>query len=220
MSARPVVLLCLLLLLSLAGCAGYRGGWESLAYLGDTPPDTTGLAELPEFRRPPLEVPGLELAVTIDNQLRTYDTHVYLFVLPLYVNPREVYRNNQAPGRTRVYITVTPRSPGFVFRPEQAVLGFAGKRFAGSAGFEFGQWDAQGNPVTQGGRWEHEGRRSGFVLGEVGRRYLLSIDFVTPVPSPQWRDITVDLSQALSAPNHPPLPLIRFVPLRWKQGYT
>ncbi|MOA70392.1 hypothetical protein D3C78_1992390 [compost metagenome] len=57
-------------------------------------------------------------------------------------------------------------------------------------------------------------------MGEVGRRYLLSIDFVTPVPSPQWRDITVDLSQALSAPNHPPLPLIRFVPLRWKQGYT
>lgn len=220
MSPRSAMSLCLLLLLSLAGCAGYRGGWESLAYLGDTPPDTTGLAELPEFRRPPLEVPGLELAVTIDNQLRTYDSHVYLFVLPLYFSPREVYRNNQVPGRTRVHIAVTPRAPGFVFRPELAVLGFAGKRFAGSAGFEFAQRDTQGTPLAQDGRWEHRSRPSGFVLGEVGRRYLLSIDFATPVPSPQWRDITVDLSQALSAPNQPPLPLIRFIPLRWKQGYT
>lgn len=220
MGARPALSLCLLLLLGLVGCAGFRGGWESFAYLGDTPPDTRGLAELPEFRRPPLEVPGLELAVTIDNQLRTYDTHLYLFVLPLYVSPREVYRNNRTPGRTRVYITVTPRVPGFVFRPEQAVLGFAGQRFTGSAGFEFGQWDSQGNPVARGGRWEHRSRQSGLVLGEVGRRYLLSIDFDTPVPSPELRDITVDLSQALSAPGQPRLPLIRFVPLRWKQGYT
>lgn len=220
MRTRPAVSLCLLLLLGLAGCAGFRGGWESFAYLGDTPPDTRGLAELPEFSRPPLVASGLELAVTLDNSLRTYDTHLYLFVLPLYFSPRPVYFDNRTPGRTRVYITVTPRVPGFVFRPQQAVLGFANRRFTGSAGFEFAQWDAQGKAATQAGRWEHQPRQEGFVLGEVGRRYLLSIDFATPVPSPELHDITVDLSQALSAPDQPPLPPIRFVPLRWKQGYT
>lgn len=203
-----------------ASCAGYRGGWESVAYLGDTQPpvlaDSTARAPNP----PELSVPGLNLQVTIDNQLRTNDTQVYFFALPLSVDPRNVYPKNVQPGRTRVFVTATPQVQGFVFRPADATLQVADKRYSGAAGFEFGLWDDKWNRVERGGRWEHRPIVSEYVLSEVGRRYYLSIDFMTPVPSPKTPDIVLDLSQALRSTTESPPPLIRFAPVRWKEGYT
>jgi hypothetical protein len=203
--------------LALAGCAGYRGGWESVPYVGDTPAD---LAEPGERRRPELQFPGLRLQVSIDNQLRTYDNQVYLFVLPLGIDPRNVYAKNHVPGRTRVFVSVTASETGFVFRPTRAVLTVAGKSFSGVEGFEFAMWNAQGERVERGGTWEHRGVGAELALTDVFRRYLLSIDFATPVPSPELPDIAVDLSQALGSPPQPALPVIRFAPARWKEGYT
>ena len=150
-------------------------------------------------------------AVQIDNRLRTYDTQVYLFVLPLSVDPREVYTQNHQPGKTRVFVSVTPEASGFVFEPTKATLTIGAQRFTGAEGFEFGKWD---------GKWEHRPVGAQFALHEPGRRYLLSIDFVAPAPSPESRDIVLDLSQALRSQAHPPLPPIRFAPVRWKEGYT
>jgi hypothetical protein len=213
---------CLLLVCFLASCAGYRGGWESVAYIGDTPPAALSEAALQDNVRnlPDLSVSGLKLRVTIDNQLRTYDTQVYLFAVPASIDPRHAYPKNHVPGMTRVYVDVTPQVPGFVFRPSAATLRVAGKQFAGAAGFEFGMWDDKWNRVAQGGRWEHRPIASDLVLSEVGRRYLLSIDFATPVPSPESRDIVLDLSHALASAAAPALPPIRFAPVRWKEGYT
>jgi hypothetical protein len=172
-------------------------------------------------RNPPeLSVPGLKLHVAIDNQLRTHDTQVYLFILPLSVDPRNVYTKNVEPGKTRVFVTVTPLTPGFVFRPTAAVLQVADKRVSGAAGYEFGMWDVEWKRVDRGGKWEHRPLASEYVLSEVGRRYYLSVDFATPVPSPESRAIALDLSQALKSSNVPALPLIRFAPVRWKEGYT
>ena len=56
-----------------------------------------------------------------------------------------------------------------------------------------------------------------------GIHYLLSLDFDVPVPWPQSDDIALDLSAALKDMGNagsPPLPLIRFAPVRWKEGYT
>jgi hypothetical protein len=158
--------------------------------------------------------------VTIDNQLRTYDTQVYLFVLPLSVDPRDVYPKNHEPGKTRVFVNVVPRVPGFVFRPSAAVLQVADKRFNGAAGLEFGMWDEKWNRVERGGKWEHRPILADFLLSEVGRQYLLSIDFATPVPSPESRDIILDLSHSLTSATEAPLPPIRFAPIRWKERYT
>ncbi len=206
----------------LAGCAGYRGGWQSVAYLGETPP--AGLeAEASSgnlHRLPAMRHAGLELNVRINNELRTYDTQVYFFVLPLSVDPRDVYTKNHEPGKTRVYVTVTPRTPGYVFRPGAASLRFANQQFAGAQGFEFGMWDEKWNRLDKGGKWEHRPVGAEFALAEIGRKYYLSIDFPTPVPTPQSRDIMLDLSKALSAPAESPLPPIRFTPVRWKDGYT
>lgn len=218
--ARRALLLVAVFLAT--SCAGYRGGWESVAYLGNTPPavkaDSMSSESLPD--PPELNIPGLKLRVTIDNRLRTYDTQVYFFALPLSVDPRNVYSKNVETGKTRVFVTVTPLVPGFVFYPTFAVLHVADKHFIGAAGFEFGQWNDQWKRVERDGRWEHRPIERGYALSEVGRRYYLSIDFVTPVPSPETPDIVLDLSQALKSPTEPPLPLIRFAPVRWKEGYT
>jgi len=205
-----------------AGCAGYRGGWESVAYIG-TPPNASSLDSMSRVvpRQPPeLRVPGLALRVAINNQLRTYDTKVYLFILPLSYDPRRVYANDPAPGRTRVFVTVTPATTGFVFRPSAAVLQVAGQRLAGAAGFEFGQWDDAWRRAGSGARWGYRPIVSEDSLLDVGRRYYLSIDFEVPVPSPRSPDIVLDLSGALRSASEPPVPLIRFLPGRWRAGYT
>ena len=179
----------LALVLLVAGCAGYRGGWESVAYLGEAPPQ------------------GLE----DPNADRTYDTQVYLFVLPLGVDPRNVYPQDYEPGKTRVHVNVVPQAGDFVFTPSHAVLKIGTKEYAGAAGYDFGK---------EGGKWEHRPVGTEMRLTEVGRQYLLSIDFPTPVPSPESRDIVLDLSRALRSPTQPPLPTIKFAPARWKEGYT
>lgn len=218
--ARLCWSLCLALLL--CACAGYRGGWESVAYIGQPPPAPAANAEAEPSpgKRPALSSPGLALEISIDNQLRTYDTQVYLFVLPLSIDPRRVYPKNNVPGTTRVHVTVTPSEPGFVFQPALAVLKVGEQHFAGSAGFEFGMWNREGARVREGGSWDHRAVGPHFPLSEPGRKYLLSIDFPTPVPSPESPDISLDLSRALASSRHPPVPLIRFMPMRWKQGYT
>ena len=202
------------------GCAGFRGGWESVAYLGESPPAADAPAEGRARTPPELDVPGLKLRVTIDNELRTYDTQVYLFALPLSIDPRDVHVKNVESGKTRVFVTATPEAPGFVFRPAAAVLQVGAERFRGAAGFEFDRWDEAWNRVEEGGRWDHRPVDGAFTLSEAGRRYYLSIDFATPLPSPESPDIAVDLSQARRSAMWPPLPLIRFAPVRWKEGYT
>jgi hypothetical protein len=57
-------------------------------------------------------------------------------------------------------------------------------------------------------------------LHAVQEQYLLSIDFDAPSPGPEVPDIAIDLSRALRAPGLAEVPLIRFVPVRWKEGYT
>jgi hypothetical protein len=215
---RPLPVLCALLL---AACAGYRGGWESVPYVGETPP------ALPEARTPfearqrsELRLPGLTLAVGINNQTRTYDTQVYLFALPLSIDPRTVQTQPVEAGKTRVSLRVAGTEGDFVFRPQQARLTVAGQTVTGSVGFEFGQWDAAGNRVGSGGRWAHRPVGEALALSDGARSHLLSIDFPLPTPSPQDAGIVLDLSQALQAPGRPAIPPIRFQPARWKEGYT
>lgn len=204
-----------------ASCAGYRGGWVSVAYLGDTPPSVlaNSRGSIKGDNPPELSLPGLTLHVTINNQLCTYDTVVYFFALPVSVDLSNVHSRIIEPGKTRVYVTATPLVPGFVFRQAAAVLQVAEKRFTGAAGFEFGMWDDAWKRVERGGKYEHRPIASEYILSEVGRTYLLSIDFLTPVPSPESPDIVLDLSQALRSTTQSPLPLIRFAPARWNESY-
>jgi hypothetical protein len=210
--------------LSVTGCAGFRGGWESVPYVGDPPsPESLAASQpVPRAGRRELNLPGVKLLVGIDNQLRTYDTQIILG-LPLSIDPRNVYPKNHKPGRTRVFVTTVPETGGFVFRPSLALLVIDGKQYEAVRGFRFGEWDAQGRLSDNGGNWEHRDVGAELALTKPGARYLLSLEFDVPVPSPESRGILLDLSNALRDVKNfgdSPLPPIRFAPVRWKEGYT
>lgn len=83
-------------------------------------------------------------------------------------------------------------------------------------------WD-KGQLVESGGRWEHRDVGAEFALTTSGTRYLLSLEFDVPVPSPESHGVMLDLSSALRDVQNfrdSPLPPIRFAPVRWSEGYT
>ncbi|PTR16027.1 hypothetical protein C8R31_10241 [Nitrosospira sp. Nsp2] len=214
--------LCIILPLCVivTGCAGFRGGWESAAYFDGTAPVAPQRQRSTEG--PELNLPGLNLHVGIDNRLQTYDTQIF-FGLPLSVDPRNLYPKNYRPGKTRVFVDVTPRTGGFVFRPLLASLVIGSTHYPAVRGFEFGMWDAEGQQTNTGGVWDHRDVGGGVSLTEPHKRYRLSLEFDIPVPSPKSPDILLDLSRALQdlgSVGDPPLPLIRFAPVKWEEGYT
>jgi len=210
-----------LLAVVLCGCAGYRGGWESVPYVGEAPPTlSTSRTPYEAERRGEISLPGMTLGVSINNQLRTYDTEFYFFLLPLSIDPRDVQTRPVEAGRTRITLRISDMTSELVFRPRRARLTVGTQVVEGIDGLQFAMWDAHGQEVTSGGRWEHRTTGEEVVLSLRGKAYLLSIDFPMPVPSPESRDISLDLSDALTSPQLPSVPVIRFVPVRWKEGYT
>jgi hypothetical protein len=216
---RAIAIWLSLLACTLTGCAGFRGGWESVAYIGDAPPSPIepATSAYERSQRPPLSLPGMSLQVSIDNRVRDYDTQVWFFAVPVKVDPRNVQTSVAAPGKTRVRLAITPTQPGLVFSPRQAVLTFGGRQYQAVAGYEFGQFAVDPSRPAQ---WEYREVPTDMPLHAVQEQYLLSIDFGAPSPSPEAADITIDLSRALRAPGLAEVPLIRFVPVRWKEGYT
>lgn len=204
---------------TLTGCAGFRGGWESVAYIGDAPPapPEPSASAYERNQRPPLSLPGMSLRVSIDNRVRDYDTQVWFFAVPVKVDPRTIQTDVAKPGKTRVRLAVTPTQAGWVFNPQQAVLTFGGLQYRAVAGYEFGQFAVDPSRPEQ---WGYRPIPADMTLHADQGQYLLSIDFDVPSPSPDRPDITIDLSRALRAPGLTEVPLIRFVPVRWKEGYT
>lgn len=210
-SSAAIRWIALLACLLATGCAGYRGGWESFPYVGEAPPAP------PEYRtsfearqRSEVVLPGLRLGVRIHNWVQTYDSG----------SPdRTIVQAATEPGKTRVSLRVAAHDGDFVFRPRLATLAVGGTRVAGTAGFEFALGDAAGKPVRSGGAWGLRPTADEYALVERGRVYELSIDFPMPAPSPESRDVVLDLSKALEAKGKPALPPIRFLPVRWKEGY-
>jgi hypothetical protein len=161
---------------------------------------------------PTFEVPGARLSVSLDNTLRTNDMHLYLFVLPLYWNPRDVFSHAQDPFRTRVFVRVTPLTAGWVFRPTQALLQAGGRSVAAT--------DAATSERTDG-TWARRSVRDSLALDEVGRTYDLNLHFAMPAVSPRDSSLALDLADALVPPvTFPRLPRIRFRGVRWREGYS
>ncbi|MBP6901949.1 MAG: hypothetical protein KBC73_17770 [Burkholderiaceae bacterium] len=204
----------------LAACAGYRGGWESVAYVGGAP--STAIVErrpLPAGPRPDLGLPGLRLAVDLNNRLQDHDTQFMLVAVPVKLDFIDRQRPPADPGSTWVTLKVTPLDEGFVFEPKRARLALDQAWTMAREGHEFGRREAPGQPAPQGGddRWHAIG--DGVALAD-GHTYHLGLVFPVPTPSPRRPDIQLDLSQALRSPRQAALPLIRFLPTPWREGYA
>jgi hypothetical protein len=202
-------------LLALSGCAGYRGGWESRPYIAETPtapaPNRTPFVAT---KRSELTLPGLTPGIGLNNQRRTCDTEVYLYVLPLVVDPRNVATQASEPGMTRVPLRISRHDADIVFRPRLANLGVGDHGVSGRDGFEFAMWGPTGDRVQKDGAWGDRSIGDSFVLTHRDSTYILSIDFAVPVPPPESADIALDLSQVLQVPGHAKFPRIRFLPVR------
>ena len=195
-SSLTVVACCCLV----AACAGYRGGWQSLPYVGADPPrfpETTSPSQAQQQAE--LALPGLNLGVNLNNQLRTYDTQVYLFAVPLGFDPRNVYQQEAKPGITRLTLKVAPILPGFVFRHRFARLTVGTTTVSATAAYEFGMWDSAGQAVSAGGKWGHRPLPHEFSVSNMVRPQILSLEFPIERPPPESSDVSLDLSEALAS---------------------
>jgi hypothetical protein len=201
--------------MSLSSCAGYRGGWESIPYIGDTPRAPSVFRTPYEAgRRAELLFPGLKIGINLHNQILDNRYEIY-GVVPVSKSPSAEFRNSLVKPE-RIWLSFEVREEGFVFRPRLAVLGGAGQSVSALAGYERGKYDLSG---YQGGFWKEPKLIAEEYPLSAGN-YYLAVDFPSPVPGPQTPDITLDLSRALTAPGKAPIPLIRFLPVRWEEGYS
>lgn len=188
----------------LSGCAGFRGGMESSAYI----PEVEESVEFPYGKV--FKLPGMDLQVQLDNRLQSRDVQVILFIVPVMIDLKERFIDNNRPLRTRAHVTVTALESGLIFRPTLARLKYAGKSYSGLIGYSLAKDDH--------GRFANQPVDDELEL-TPGRRYVLSIDFDTPTPSPSNKDIVLELDEALDSPDAE-IPPIYFEPIEWSQGYT
>ncbi len=200
--------------LSLSSCAGFRGGWESIPYIGNPPPTpSVSRTSFEAGKRSELLLPGLKVRIDLNNRIQ--DNHYQVYgVVPVPKDSSESRASLVKPERISLRLEV--REEGFVFRSHLAVLGVAGKTASAVAGYERGKYDLSG---YKGGFWEEPKPIAEEYILSPGIYYLF-VEFPLPVPVPQTPDITLDLSKALQAPGKPPIPLIRFLPVRWEEGYS
>lgn len=199
----------------LSSCAGYRGGWESLPYIGDTPrAPSVSRTSYEARKRAELLFPGLKIGIDLHNQILDNRYEIY-GVVPVSKSPAAEFRNSLVKPE-RIWLHFEVREEGYVFRPRLAMLGGAGKSASALAGYERGKYDLSG---YQGSFWKEPKPIAEEYPLSPGN-YYLAVDFSLPVPGPQTPDITLDLSKALTAPGKPPVPLIRFLPVRWEEGYS
>jgi len=81
--------------------------------------------------------------------------------------------------------------------------------------------DRDGRRVGDGGTWDHRPVGAEFAAVRGGTESTISsIDFAARAPSPESSDIAIDLSRRAHISALPGVPLIRFMPVRWKEGYS
>lgn len=200
---------------SLLSCAGYRGGWESIPYIGPPPPTPSVSRTGYEARkRLELALPGLTLSVRLNNTRIDSDIQVYAYVVP--VPGYSVDTPSDAPKKAQATLFIEPREEGFVFQPLLATLSVGGQSASGLGGYTTRKLlGFEGGKVV----WEEPKRIADEFPLSSGKLYIFDVEFPLPALSPQAPDVSLDLSRALQAPGQPTIPLIRFLPVRWGNWY-
>jgi hypothetical protein len=200
---------------SLVSCAGYRGGWESIPYVGSPPPTpSVTRTNYERLERLKLALPGLSLAVSLNNPSLDSDTLVDAYVVP--VPGPSVGTPPDAPKTAKVTLYITPGEEGYVFRPLLAPLSVGGQTASGLGGYPDAKFIGFKDGVAVHAAPQ---RIADEAPLSTGKSYIFDVEFPLPVPSPQAPDVVLDLSRALQAPGQPTVPVIRFLPVRWGNWY-
>jgi hypothetical protein len=194
--------------LALTGCAGFRSGEESAAYV-----DGQESGERGELR-----LDDISLAVRLNNQIQQNDFQVILFVVPVMYDPFDKPRYAED-DPTRLVLDIRPATADYRFRPEEVVLTVDGR--------PLGPERVSLIVVHDPGQFPLEGMQAiaqpptglDYRLAVPQRTWQFELIFKGPVPKPS-SDVRLDLSRALVRPGGAPLPVIRFKARAWSQGYT
>jgi hypothetical protein len=225
---RPLV--HLLLLLTLAGCGGFRGGIESVPYVGEQEPQEVAYRPWPHE----ITLPGLSVRLSLNNTLRTYQYEVMLFIVPTYLNFWDEFQHRDAES-LELALQFIAHESGVTIDPLQFVLTVDDKEFRPT-----GVWvnnlererqaiDAyvkarreapadQPPPIPRSSDWRDAVTTPVTMRpGEQSPRLLVT--FPVPLPSPE-KTLSLDLTPALGASMRSVKPVIRFKPMRWSEGYS
>lgn len=199
----------------LSGCAGYRYGEVSRAYVGEPPAATTIVRGTQNW----LEVPGARLRVELGNEVQHSEHQVMLFIVPIMYDPIDepLYPTDQG---TRLLLEINPQAGEASFHPERALLTIDGRHYRPTGVQQLVVFDPGQYPLA-GARDAEERSPAGldYPMGSPGRHYQFWLRFDAPMPAPT-QGIRLDLSRAVRVPGQPPMPPIRFRAVPWKQGYT
>lgn len=222
---------CLILLLLLSGCAGFRGGIESVPYIGTSEPHADA-ADLPQPHE--IVLPEFTIQLALNNTLQTYQFEVMLFAIPTYFNFWNEFRQQHA-KTLELSLRIVARDSPVTIDPQKLVLVLDGQAIHPS-----GVWvnnrereravieayvkaRAQASSdrpaaIPRSNQWRDA--VSDAVLIRSGEQSpWLVITFPLPLLSPE-RDLALSLDRAVVAPSHSLLPRIRFKPMPWNEGYS
>ncbi|AYF87784.1 hypothetical protein D6Z43_11710 [Pseudomonas sp. DY-1] len=199
-----ILIVCLLL----TGCAGFRSGVESAAFVEDQAADERGRIQL------------TDVALTLDlhNQIQQNDFQVILFVVPVMYDPIDKPRYDEKDG-IRLLLEIQPATADFHFRPEHVVLRVDGRVLEPAAVSLIMVRDVGQFPLDGLQAINQSPAGLDYRLAVPQRSWQFILKFAGPVPKPS-SDIQLDFSRALERPGKPPLPTIRFRSRPWSQGYT
>jgi hypothetical protein len=207
--------LLLMIFLSVASCAGFRSGFESIPYVGDMEPAPT----TPATKE--IQLPGVKLDISLNNTIRTSDVQVVLLV-PMSVDPRNKPSFGKT-GRLTVNLKIIPTDSDFVFDPSGAKATVDGHAFNPIIVrlIDWKKWQDCFNSaacdIKDSTFWSDAIDKE--IALTKDKNYELYLIFDCPVPTPE-RDIRLDIGRALLNPRFPDIPTIRFMKVRWRQGYT
>jgi hypothetical protein len=215
----------------LSGCGGFRGGIESVPYVG-----TAALQETTAHPAWPHEVtlPDLTLRLSLNNAVQTYQYEVMLFIIPTYLNFWDEFRNRNAEA-LELTVQVSARNAAVTFDPRQLILTVDGKEVQPRGVWvnnrererqvidDFVKANRQALP-NQLPVTPHASEWRDVVTDPVALRPMdqsprYIVIFPLPLLSPE-RDLALDINRALLEPRRATIPPIHFKSMPWSEGYS
>ncbi len=202
--------------LALTGCVGERAGWMHQACIEASPACIASPEDAGGLMPAPILLPGLQMVVRLENH--GFDAE-RVKIIGLPVSERSVTgpSSSSRPPLTRLFLSMTSANATATFHPEHVTLIVGDVVLHPVASYEFGRWGPDGEPSPEGS-WGFKPVSGAQTLG-LSRREM-SVDFGMEPPSPERGDLKLDLSEALNMPGQAPVPLLRFVPRRWRHDHV
>ncbi|MGQ0666411.1 MAG: hypothetical protein ACT4O4_05190 [Nitrospiraceae bacterium] len=221
----------ILILLLLSGCGGFRGGIESVAYVGETAPQVE--RSHPSWPQA-ITLPGFTLYLSLNNAVRTYQYEVMLYIIPTYFNFAEEFRNREA-GSLELTLQLAARDLPVTFDPQLLLLTVEGRAVRPSGVWtnnleqERRAFDAyvkarrqsptnQSLPLPRATVWR-EAVTDAVMIRPGEKSPRLIVTFPLSLLSPE-KHLMLNLNSSIVGSAPGTLPLIHFKPMPWSEGYS